>query len=38
MDGELQWGRREHFSDGFRSDRFKVQFSFKYNLSYKLGG
>jgi hypothetical protein len=36
--GELQWGRRENFSDGFDSDGFKVQFSFKYNFSYKLGG
>ena len=38
MGGELQWGRRENFSDGFHSDGFKVQFSFKYNFSYKLGG
>jgi len=36
--GELQWGRRENFSDGFHSDGFKVQFSFKYNFSHKLGG
>ena len=36
--GELQWGRREHFSDGFQSDGFKVQFSFKYNFSHKVGG
>jgi nucleoside-specific outer membrane channel protein Tsx len=36
--GELQWGRRENFSDGFESDGFKLQFSFKYNFSYKLGG
>jgi hypothetical protein len=36
--GELQWGRRENFSDGFHSDGFKLQFSFKYNFSYKLGG
>jgi hypothetical protein len=36
--GELQWGRRENFSDGFQSDGFKVQFSFKYNFSYKVGG
>jgi hypothetical protein len=38
MGGELQWGRRENFSDGFQSDGFKLQFSFKYNFSYKLGG
>ena len=35
--GELQWGRRENFSDGFHSDGFKLQFSFKYNFSIKLG-
>jgi DcaP outer membrane protein len=36
--GEFQWGRRENFSDGFKSDGFKLQFSFKYNFSWKLGG
>jgi DcaP outer membrane protein len=36
--GELQWGRRENFSDGFESDGVKIQFSFKYNFSWKLGG
>ena len=36
--GELQWGRRENFSDGFTSDGFKLQFSFKYNFSHKIGG
>ncbi len=36
--GELQWGRRENFSDGFQSDGLKMQFSFKYNFSWKLGG
>jgi hypothetical protein len=36
--GELQWARRENFSDGFSSDGLKFQFSFKYNFSYKLGG
>jgi nucleoside-specific outer membrane channel protein Tsx len=36
--GELQWGRRENFSDGFQSDGFKIQFSFKYNFSWKVGG
>jgi len=36
--GEYQWGRRENFSDGFHSDGVKVQFSFKYNFSWKLGG
>ena len=36
--GEFQWGRRENNSDGFHSDGVKVQFSFKYNFSVKLGG
>ena len=36
--GELQWGRRENFADGFESDGFKLQFSFKYNFSWKVGG
>jgi hypothetical protein len=35
--GEFQWGRRENFSDGFSSDGVKLQFSFKYNFSWKLG-
>ncbi len=35
--GELQWGRRENLS-GFTSDGLKLQFSFKYNFSYKVGG
>jgi len=35
--GEFQWGRREDFG-GFHSDGVKVQFSFKYNFSYKVGG
>jgi hypothetical protein len=38
MGAELQWGRRQNFSDGFSSDGFKIQFSFKYNFSHKLGG
>ncbi|HEY2432243.1 MAG TPA: DcaP family trimeric outer membrane transporter [Vicinamibacterales bacterium] len=36
--GEFQWGRRENNSDGFHSDGVKIQFSFKYNFSVKLGG
>ncbi len=30
---EFQWGRRENFNDGFHSDIFKVQLSFKYSFS-----
>jgi hypothetical protein len=36
--GELQYGKRVNFSDGFRSDAFKIQFSFKYNFSASIGG
>ena len=36
--GEIQWGRRENFSDGFHSDGLKLQFSFKYNFSQRWGG
>jgi len=28
---ELIWGKRENFLDGFKSDDFHLQFSFKYN-------
>ena len=38
MGGEFQWGRRENFSDGWKYDGYKLQFSFKYNFSHKLGG
>jgi hypothetical protein len=38
MGGEFQWGRRENFSDGFESEAYKLQFSFKYNFSQKFGG
>lgn len=31
--GELQWGRRENFRDGFKSNDVRIQFSFKYNFS-----
>jgi hypothetical protein len=30
---ELQWGNRENFSDGFSTDIYKIQFSFKYAFS-----
>jgi hypothetical protein len=35
---EIQWGKRENFSDGFTSDDFRVQFSAKYNFKLSLGG
>lgn len=31
--GEFQWGRRENFLDGFKSDDFRIQFSFRYNFN-----
>jgi DcaP outer membrane protein len=34
--GEFQWGRRQNFLDGFHSDDFRIQFSFKYNFSKKF--
>ncbi|MGE5344649.1 MAG: DcaP family trimeric outer membrane transporter [Acidithiobacillales bacterium] len=35
---EFQWGQRHNFADGFSVDDFRIQFSFKYNFSFKLGG
>ncbi|MCM3873110.1 MAG: porin [Pyrinomonadaceae bacterium] len=34
--GEFIWGRRENFLDGFHSDDFRIQVSFKYNFSKKF--
>jgi len=31
---ELQYGKRENFTDGFSSDDMKIQFSFKYSFSH----
>jgi hypothetical protein len=36
--GELQWGRRKNFADGFRSNDYRIQFSFKYNFAAQVGG
>ena len=36
MGGEFIWGRRENFLDGFKSDDFRIQVSFKYNFSKKF--
>jgi hypothetical protein len=33
--GELQWGQRQNFTDGFQSDGWKFQGGFKYNFSWK---
>jgi len=35
---EVQWGKRENFSDGFTSDDVRIQFSVKYSFKYQLGG
>jgi hypothetical protein len=36
--GELQWGRRTNFGDGFRVNDYRIQFSFKYNFDAKIIG
>ena len=36
--GEFQWARRENFSDGFKSDDYRIQVSFKYSFSAKIIG
>jgi hypothetical protein len=38
MGGEVQWGRRDNNSDGFSTNDFRVQFSFKYNFEKTFGG
>jgi hypothetical protein len=38
LGGELQWGRRENFSDGFAASDFRIQFSVKYSFGVKVGG
>jgi DcaP outer membrane protein len=35
---EFQWAHRQNFSDGFSVNDYRVQFSFKYSFSYRLGG
>ena len=35
---EFQYARRENKSDGWSSDDFRIQFSFKYNFSASIGG
>jgi DcaP outer membrane protein len=36
--GEFQWGRRQNFADGWVYDDYRIQFSFRYNFSFKFGG
>ena len=35
---EGQWARRTNFADGFHSNDYRLQFSFKYNFSAQIGG
>lgn len=35
---EIQWEKRENFTDGFESDDTRLQFSVKYNFGLTLGG
>jgi hypothetical protein len=36
--GELQFARRDNYLDGFNSNDIRLQFTFKYNFSVKVGG
>jgi hypothetical protein len=36
--GEFIWGRRDNFTDGWVYDDYRIQFSFRYNFSFKFGG
>ncbi len=36
--GEVQWGERSNFNDGFKYSETKIQFSFKYNFAASIGG
>jgi len=38
MGGELQWGERSNYKDGFSVDQFRLQFSVKANFSRMFGG
>ena len=36
--GELQWARRTNFGDGFHSNDYRIQLSFRYNFGAQIGG
>ena len=38
MGGEVQWGRRENFDDGFDVNDFRLQFSVRFNFAQVFGG
>jgi hypothetical protein len=35
---EFQYGYRKNFRDGFSVPDYRIQFSFKYNFSFRIGG
>lgn len=35
--GEFQWGQRDNFADGWVFNDYRIQFSARYNFSWKLG-
>ena len=34
--GEFQWAKRQNFSDGFSSNDYRLECSFKYSFSAKI--
>jgi hypothetical protein len=38
MGGEFQWGQRKNFRDGWDVPDYRIQFSFKYNFSFRVLG
>jgi hypothetical protein len=38
MGAELQWGRRQNFTDGWEYDDYRVQMGFRYNFDFKVLG
>ena len=38
MGGEFQWGQRKNFRDGWEVPDYRIQFSFKYNFSFRVLG
>ena len=36
--GEFQWAKRRNFSDGFSSNDYRLEFSFRYSFSTKIIG
>jgi hypothetical protein len=38
LGGEFQFGHRKNFRDGWSVPDYRIQFSFKYNFSFRVGG